>query len=96
MLEHVAEFRVRAMCRALSVKASGYYAWRGRQPSERTTENERLVAKIKALHAKSRGLYGSPKIYRQLRRDGEVVNHKRVEKLMKAHAIRAKESSGFA
>jgi putative transposase len=54
------------------------------------------VAKIKALHAKSRGLYGSPKIYRQLRRDGEVVNHKRVEKLMKAHAIRAKESSGFA
>jgi transposase InsO family protein len=61
----------------------------------RTTENERLVAKIKALHAKSRGLYGSPKIYRQLRRDGEVVNHKRVEKLMKAHAIRAKRVKRF-
>jgi putative transposase len=54
------------------------------------------VAKIKALHAKSRGLYGSPKIYRQLRRDGEVVNHKRVEKLMKAHAIRAKESQAVS
>ncbi len=83
------------MCRVLVVKASGYYAWRSRQPSERTTENNRLLAKIKALHAKSRGLYGSPKIYRLLRRDGEVINHKRVEKLMKAHAIRAKRAKRF-
>jgi hypothetical protein len=67
---------------------------RGRQPSE--NDGERATGgEIKALRAKSRGLYGSPKIYRQLRRDGEVVNHKRVEKLMKARYPR-KESSGFA
>jgi len=95
MLAHVAEFRVSTMCRVLGVKASGYYTWRSRKPSERTTENERLVAKIKALHDQSRGLYGSPKIYQSLRRDGEAVNHKRVERLMKDHSIRAKRAKKF-
>lgn len=83
------------MCRVLDVKASGYYAWRGRKPSPRATENERLLERIKAIHDESRRTYGSPKIYQSLRRDGEVINHKRVEKLMKAHAIRAKRVKRF-
>ncbi len=95
MREHEREFRIRAMCRVLGVGVSAYYAWRSRKPSARATANNRLVEKIKVLHAKSRGIYGSPKIYQQLRRDGEAVNHKRVEKLMKAHAIRAKRVKKF-
>lgn len=78
------------MCRVLEVSASGYYAWRGREPSRRVVENDRLVEKIRAVHEASRRNYGSPKIYRRLRRDGEAVNHKRVERLMKEHGIRAK------
>ena len=78
------------MCRVLEVGASRYYGWRGRKPSARDEENERLMEKIKAAHAASRAIYGSPKIYRCLRRDGEAVNHKRVERLMREHDIRAK------
>lgn len=78
------------MRRALEVSAAGYYRWRGRKPSQRATENEQLVAKIKSAHIESRGIYGSPKIHRKLRRDGERVNHKRVARLMKEHGIKAK------
>ena len=88
--EHEGEFRVSAMCRALVVGASGYYRWRGRAPAARVAENERLVGKIEAAHAGSRGIYGSPKVYRQLRREGELVNHKRVERLMRENGLRAK------
>ena len=93
--EHEREFHVAAMCRVLEVGASGYYGWRGRKPSARAEENERLMEKIKAAHAGSRAIYGSPKIYRLLRRDGEAVNHKRVERLMREHDIRAKRVRKF-
>jgi transposase InsO family protein len=49
-----------------------------------------LAKKIKAAHIASRGLYGSPKIYRELRREGAAVNHKRVSRLIKEHGLKAK------
>jgi putative transposase len=78
------------MCRVLEVRPAGYYAWRGRKPSQRAKENERLAEQIKAAHVESRSIYGSPKIYRKLRREGYQVNHKRVERLMKEQGIKAK------
>jgi transposase InsO family protein len=83
------------MLRVFEVTASGYYGWRSRPASQRAKENERLLEKIKVEHAASRGLYGSPKLYRKLRHDGETVNHKRVERLMKEHAMRAKRVKKF-
>jgi transposase InsO family protein len=90
MREHEGQFHLSAMCRALEVSPAGYYRWRSRKPSARAEENERLVERIKAVHVASRGVYGSPKIYRKLRRDGYRVNHKRVERLMKEQGVRAK------
>ncbi len=90
MREHEREFHLSAMCRTLEVSPAGYYRWRSRKPSARDQENERLVARIKATHVASRGIYGSPKIYRKLRREGETVNHKRVARLMKAECLKAK------
>ena len=84
-----------AMLRVLEVKASGYYGWRSRPPSQRAKGNERLLEKIKAEHAASRGLYGSPKLSRKLRHDGEPVNHKRVARLMREHGIKAKRVQKF-
>ncbi len=95
MHDHRSQFSVTAMCRALEVGASGYYAWRGHKASARAAENERLVEKIKSAHAASRCTYGSPKIYRRLRRDGERVNHKRVERLMRESGLRAKRVEKF-
>lgn len=79
-----------AMSRVLEVNPSGYYAWRSRGPSARAQENERLLEKIKAVHEGSRRTYGSPKVHRKLRREGVAVNHKRVERLMRANELTAK------
>jgi len=83
------------MCRVLLVAPSGYYSWRGRKPSRRDEENGRLRERITAIHAESRGNYGSPKVWRKLRRDGERVNHKRVERLMRENDLKAKRVKKF-
>jgi transposase InsO family protein len=83
------------MCGVLEVSSAGYDAWRRRQPSARAKETVWLLGRIKALHGESRASYGSPKIYRSLRRAGESLNHKRVERLMRDNGIRAKRARKF-
>lgn len=50
---------------------------------------------IKQIHKDSRGNYGSPRILRELRKKGIVVNHKTVEDLMKKNGIHAKTKKKF-
>lgn len=83
------------MCRVLEVSRSGYYRWRSHPRSKRAQENDQLLGKIQALHSDSRQNYGSPKIYRRLRQQGEDCNHKRVERLMREKGIRAKRVKKF-
>jgi putative transposase len=95
IFEHKKEFSIKAMCRLLEVSASGYYQWRSHHNSNRAHEDDRLLCKIRTLHSESRQNYGSPKIYRLLRRSGEECNHKRVERLMRENGIRAKRVKKF-
>jgi transposase InsO family protein len=50
---------------------------------------------IHCIHKESRNQYGSPKVYRHLRKLGEACNHKRVERLMREGGIRAKRVKKF-
>ena len=75
-------FSIRAMCRVLEVSPSGYYAWRGRMISVRSRENEVLRRRIRAIHDRSRGTYGSPRIQAELKEEGTGVGRKRVARLM--------------
>jgi putative transposase len=56
---------------------------------------EQLLEEIRSIHAKSRGTYGSPRVLRELRSNGVVVNHKTVEELMKKNGIQAKRKKKF-
>lgn len=47
MRENEGEFRIRLMCRVLSVSPSGYYAWRGRTPSQRMQARDELDVQVK-------------------------------------------------
>jgi putative transposase len=72
------------MCRVLEVSTSGYYAWRNRGPSKRAQKDAMLTEKIREIHHRSRGTYGSPRVHAALRDEGIRVGKKRVARLMKA------------
>lgn len=93
--EHEKQFQSAVMCQALRVSRSGYYAWQNREESSRSRENKRLLVEIKAVHKKSRGTYGSPRVYRQLRKAGETCSRGRVARLMRAAGIAAKHKRKY-
>ena len=89
MEEQRATHTAKRMCAVLEVSRSGYYAWRARQPSIRQKDNEELLERIRAIHAQSRRLYGSPRIRAELNGQGFRCGKNRVARIMKDHALRA-------
>ncbi len=71
------------LCRVLGVSPSGYYAWCDRPPSARAQADEILLAQIRAIHERSRGTYGAPRIHAELRAQGVRCGRKRVARLMR-------------
>jgi putative transposase len=83
-----AEHSIKTMCRVLGVSRSGFHAWERRAPSARQLEDERLLERIREIHAENRGVYGSPRVHAELAlADGVRVGRKRVERLMRQAAI---------
>jgi len=69
------------------VSHSGYYDWRDRPLSARAEDNERLLVRIQSLHADSDGVLGAPRIWDDLRHEGEVCSLNRVARLMQANDL---------
>ena len=93
--DHRRVWPVGVICRVLRVSRSGFYAWQRRRPSPRQRCQEELIGKIKTAYAQSRGLYGSPRVYRALLIDGQVVSRNTVAKLMRQERIRARTRRRF-
>ena len=68
--EHRERFKIGRLCKLLNVSRSGYHAWLNRPKSPRSRQNRALEAKIRVLHAASHGIYGAPRIHRDLIDDG--------------------------
>ena len=79
----------------LSVSTSGYYDWLERPESKRSIDSRRLTQKITHYHTASRGIYGSPKVHKELTATGEACSVNRVARLMKAADIKSKMARKF-
>ena len=77
------------MANLYGVSAGGYHAWRDRPASQREIDDEELLVEIRRVFAESDARYGSPRVYKQLRREGFVVGQRRIERLMRENGIRA-------
>lgn len=102
--DHKERFGVEPACRVLSehgckIAPSTYYAAKSRPPSARAVRDEVVLAHIVRVHESpkiGRRLYGSRKVYQQLRREharGEhlelgAVPRCQIERLMRANGLR--------
>jgi len=83
------------MCQVLEVSRSGYYDWLNREPSQRQLENKKLKDKIAEIYWQHSGRYGSPRIHRQLIKEGYNCNIKRVARLMRVMGLKAVQKRKF-
>lgn len=84
---HAKRFTVEAMCKALDVAPSGYYAWLNKPLSDRAVEDARLLRLIRASYKASHGIYGAPRVFQDLREAGETCSKHRVERIMRENKI---------
>ena len=92
--EHRGRFGVELICKTLSVSVSAYYARRSGRRSARAVEDERLLERIRELHASNYYAYGYRRMWKTLRRAGEQVPRCRVQRLMQNHGIQGAKRRG--
>lgn len=88
-------YPVALLCQVLQVSRAGYYAWCQRPPAPRTLKDQTLALEVAAIHAESRGRYGSPRVHAELRERGQRTARKRVARLMRAAGLCARERRRF-
>lgn len=87
MKAHEEEHEVNQMAMTLQISRSGYYRQRAGRRSTRAREDEVLCGRIEQIHCRSRGTYGSPRITRELAREGTRFGKNRVARLMRLRGL---------
>lgn len=88
--QKAAGFPVTMACEIAEVSTSGFYDWCTREsagPTDREVAEAELVGLIREIFDVTEGNYGVPRIHRELRDAGIVVNVKRVRRLMRLHGM---------
>jgi putative transposase len=83
-------FPITAACGVAGVSSTAFNDWRRREargPSDAERVEAELLAAIREIHGEFDGTYGEPRVTPELRERGWVVNHKRVERLMRVHGL---------
>ena len=78
------------LCEALDVSRSGFHAWLRRGLSARAQADEELTTKVRASFVGSARTYGARRVWRDLLADGVSCGLHKIERLMRANALRAR------
>ena len=87
--DHRGQYGVMTMCRVLRASRAGFYQWLHHPQSARAIEDQRLLKLIRDSYAGSSGVYGSPRVFGDLREAGETCGKHRVARIMREHRIKA-------
>lgn len=89
---------VKRLCQVLGIARSSYYHWRSTAADRvaRAAADARLAARIRVVHHESAGTYGAPRVTAELRATGDLVNHKRVARIMREAGLRLRRRAASA
>jgi putative transposase len=79
----------------LGVSRSGYYEWKRASVAPRSSRQAALTDTIINAFQDLKRRYGSPRITRMLRDQGEKISRKTVAKIMRRHELRAKAARKY-
>ena len=88
-------FAASAVCDALEVSRSGFYAWRSGEESQRAETDRELTPVIRAVFWHHRRRYGSRRIAVALSQRGIACGVARVARLLKNQGLRAIQPKSF-
>ena len=88
--KHRSIWPVARLCEALGVSRSGFHTWLTRSPSRREREDEAISAKVRASFIASARTYGARRVWRDVLAEGVSCGLHRIERLMRAQALRAR------
>ncbi len=90
------EYPLPSLCEVLEVSVSGYRAWRrGGTPGSTRLSDVQAVTLMQSIHGEVKAAYGSRRMHRELQGRGHHMGLNRVERLMRAHGIRARHKRRF-
>lgn len=93
--DHVEQFPIALMCRALQVSRSGFYRWLNRDPSQQEKRREMLTESVIDLYSTYKSRYGAPRIYKELNAIGLPCSKNLVADIMNKNGLRALNGKGF-
>jgi transposase InsO family protein len=80
----------------LQVSRSAYYKWQETKPAAASVKRKKAVNEIKRIHKQPRmDDYGSPRMHRELQKQGIELSKNTVAKLMRDEGIRARSKRKF-
>ena len=89
---HREELGIEPICRELAIAPSSYHEHASRladpaKRSARARRDDEIKQQIKRVHDDSSGLYGTRKVWHQMRREGATVAKCTIERLMRAMGL---------
>ena len=88
--KHRGTWPVKWLTEALGVSRTGFYAWEARPQSARERSDELIGAEVRASFVLSVRTYGARRVLSDVLAAGHACGLHRVERLMKAQALRAR------
>jgi transposase InsO family protein len=91
------DYSILALCQHLDVSVSGYYDWQNRLtcPGPRALEDQALTKEISQIHGQSRQTYGSPRVVKELHKQGRRHGRNRIARLMKEEGLCGRQKGRY-
>ena len=95
MKSHSQEYSIERMCKVFKVSRSAYYHWLKHGRRRKIAEDGVLISQIEKSFNRSKGTYGSPRIYEELKSLGQKISRSSIGRIMKAAGLRSRVKRKF-